>query len=98
MRNHKAHHLSYLTFKGQIPSDMVVCHECDVRHCVNPEYLFLGTQQENMKDVIEKGRVATGNWFDKSNPSKSKPIIVHGKIFDSGKVVSDVLDINYIFV
>ncbi len=95
MRNHKAHRLSYLAFKGQIPSDMVVCHECDVRHCVNPEHLFLGTQQENMKDMFEKGRAATGNWFGKGNPSKSKPIIVHGKVFDSGKVASNALNINY---
>ena len=37
---------------------MSVCHTCDVRCCVNPDHLFLGTHDDNMKDRDEKGRQA----------------------------------------
>lgn len=51
-----AHVASYWIHVGDVPADLQVLHRCDVRPCVNPEHLFLGTQSDNMQDMVRKGR------------------------------------------
>jgi hypothetical protein len=53
------HQLSYLANVGEIPDGLLVCHSCDNRKCMNPEHLFLGTNQDNMTDKMNKGRHVT---------------------------------------
>lgn len=56
-----AHRYSYELFKGKIPEGLDVCHTCDIRLCVNPDHLWVGTRKENMMDASKKGRVTSKN-------------------------------------
>jgi ribosome-binding protein aMBF1 (putative translation factor) len=53
----RAHRVSYAFYNGVDPAEMHVCHKCDNRKCLNPDHLFLGTHQDNMRDKGVKGRV-----------------------------------------
>ncbi len=55
-----AHRFSWELGKGRIPDGMCVLHHCDVRNCVRPSHLFLGTQTDNLRDMYEKGRHPKG--------------------------------------
>jgi hypothetical protein len=57
----RVHRVFYENYVGPIPEGMFVCHACDVKNCVNPLHLCLGTNRENMDDMVEKGRAATGD-------------------------------------
>jgi hypothetical protein len=55
----KAHRLIYEIVNGPIPDGLCVLHRCDVRACVNPSHLFIGTRHDNVDDMIAKNRQ---NW------------------------------------
>lgn len=66
------HRASWIAFNGEIPDGLQVCHRCDVRHCTNPSHLFLGTQKDNMIDMISKGRQVLYDRSGESNPMFGK--------------------------
>lgn len=50
------HRASWLIHYGVIPDGIFVLHKCDNRKCSNPDHLFLGTQKDNIFDMVSKGR------------------------------------------
>lgn len=52
----RAHRFSFELINGPIPSGMMVRHKCDVRECVNPSHLELGTGEDNARDRKQRGR------------------------------------------
>lgn len=51
-----AHRFAWELVNGPIPSGICVCHHCDVRSCCNVDHLFMGTQADNIADMVSKGR------------------------------------------
>lgn len=51
-----AHRFAYAVRKGPIPVNGRVMHSCDTPLCCNPKHLVLGTQKDNVADMMAKGR------------------------------------------
>ena len=78
----RAHTVSWEIHFGAIPKGMHVLHTCDNPGCVNPGHLFLGTHQDNMRDMKEKGRA----------PGASSPGDKHPRAILSSEVVKSLRD------
>ena len=72
-KNLRAHRVSLLLSGVDVPSASVVLHLCDNRICVNPEHLRVGTQMDNMYDMIAKGRHSHGDEHAARLVGKSGP-------------------------
>lgn len=75
----RAHRISWKLLRGDIPKGLFVLHKCDNPECSNPEHLFLGTNLDNVRDMISKGR-----------NSKPPPMGGHNKL-DLSKEIIDLM-------
>lgn len=80
---YRTHRLAWEWVNGPIPDGMMVLHRCDNPPCCNPNHLFIGTNTDNMRDMVAKGRGSfpthcpNGHEFTKENsrasPTKIQP-------------------------
>ncbi len=49
------HQLSYIVYKGDYDRNLLICHKCNTPSCVNPDHLYPGTNQDNMRDKVLAG-------------------------------------------
>lgn len=67
--NNRAHRIYYERYVGHTPSGMLVLHKCDVKDCVNPQHLYVGTNRDNMRDASERGQLRSparrAAWLEK---------------------------------
>ena len=72
----RAHRYAWEQAYGPIPAGLVLCHRCDNRLCVRPDHLFLGTRDDNNKDMAAKKRTMRreGHMFAKINQEIAEEI------------------------
>jgi hypothetical protein len=76
----KAHRVSWELAHGSIPDGLCVLHRCDMRNCIRPDHLFLGTNIENTADRDRKGRAASGDrHFSHLHPDRVPRGEKHGR-------------------
>lgn len=55
-RHRPATHIALALDGRPVPKGMAACHHCDNPPCLNPAHLFVGTNSDNMRDMVAKGR------------------------------------------
>lgn len=59
-KTYKSHRVMYEIYYSEPLEDLHCLHRCDNRKCVNPLHLFSGTNLDNVRDKVAKGRCYTG--------------------------------------
>lgn len=71
-RPHLAHRVSWLIQHGSF-SENEVLHRCDNPACVRVSHLFEGTQADNVRDMVAKGRHVSGHGARVSKALRAVP-------------------------
>ncbi len=70
-RMYSANRIAYLIHNGPFAPEMLVCHSCDNPPCCNPRHLWLGSDADNIRDKVEKGR--DNNYTGDDHWTRKKP-------------------------
>ena len=87
-KTHLSHRVSWTIHNGKIPDGLCILHHCDNRSCVNPAHLFSGTPQDNVRDIMKKGRNHFGERSGMSKLSCKKVIRIR-ELYSSGEYTQE---------
>lgn len=72
-----AYRLVYSLLVGEIPTGMLLRHRCDTPACVNPHHLELGITEDNVRDMVSRGRAS---WqIKRSSRERKRQTYLRGK-------------------
>jgi hypothetical protein len=74
-KNTTAHRYAWILTHGEPPEGMHILHKCDNPPCCNPSHLRIGTHDENMAEMRDRGRA---NGFNRKkavlHPERVRPV------------------------
>jgi HNH endonuclease len=85
----RAHVWAYKTFVGSIPVGLFVLHKCDVRSCVNPEHLYVGTKRQNTADAIARDRFPRGENHSATTLNESQIVAIRKDLRKQRDIAAD---------
>lgn len=95
--NVTTHRASYEHHFGPVPNGLLVCHECDVKCCVNPDHLYAGTRADNAQDALMRGQMPTGtrNGASRHSDEVVRSILVAMKDGKSRSTIATEFGVSY---
>ena len=95
----RAHRLAWtISNKIDIPEGMHICHTCDVRNCVNPCHLFLGTNQDNVNDRERKGRGVPHYGKQNNSSGIEDTVVIQIRKLENFVSAREIADVYHIHV
>jgi hypothetical protein len=79
-----AHRLAWELANGPIPDGLYVLHRCDNPPCVRLDHLSLGTQQDNMRDTVVRGRHVQGDRVGTAKLTEADVVAILQRYADGG--------------
>lgn len=94
---HGTHRVAYESRHGPIPDGALILHSCDNPPCCNPSHLRIGTHLENSKDMVDRGRSATGekHWSARLSSSDVQSIKTRVMAGETQRAVAKDLGLSF---